>query len=252
MRNALLALVAISGFVALKPPVADGAAVLWSNADWIAPALQHVEAGVDGGDVTWTFGGDTGSVSSIDNNNRLTGGSGVTEALGVGWNPNTVGEQLTLDITFTHTYGVTGATMSFFDIDRDNKKAENAKGGDQITITATTTTGAIIYPTFTGLGSGVQVLAPGTLIGIDKVNINSGDGNATITFAGDIASIHIVYSDQGAAKFEAGGLHEFGIDGVTFVPGLAPIPEPDPRCLLVISPVVFLLVRRRHAASRRR
>ncbi len=252
MRKAVSAIVLTSCLVALMPVLANGASVLWANADWIASDLQHVEAGVDGGDVTWTFGGDTASLSNLDDDNRLTGGTGIAEALGVGWNPATVGEELTLDITFSHTYGVNGATLSFFDIGRDNKKVENAKSGDQITITATTTTGAIIYPTITGQGADVQFLAPGTLIGIDKSNWNQGGGNATITFAGDIASIHIVFSDQGVGKFQAGELHDFGIDGVSFVPALMPIPEPDPRCLLVISPAVFLLVRRRNRAGSRR
>jgi len=245
-----------AGFILLPFPVARGASVLWADADWPAPSpgpvTQHVVAGVEGGDVTWTFGGATGTLDSLGDSGVLTGGSGAVESLGIEWSPTATSEQITLDIDFSHPYGVTGVTMSFFDIDRDNKKAGNAKAGDRIIVTATTTTGTIIYPTFSSLGSEVQVVAPGTLIGVGKVNPGSGDGNATITFAGDIDSITIVFSDQGVGRFRAGELHDIGIDGVTFVPLLAPIPEPDPRALLVLVPLIFLFVRRRRLSRFRR
>jgi hypothetical protein len=233
--------------VGLFPGVAQGGTILWDVEDWpdpgSGPVLQDTLT-VDGDEVLWQFSGDTGNFhnTSPNDTNRLRGGTG-TDSLLIRWRPDAIGDQISLEVSFDHPNGVEAVQLQLFDIDRDKADVGKSKWGDRVTIVATTTSGAVINPTFSNLGSTVVSDSVNSLIGIDKSKDKDGDGNALIGFAQPIRSLTLVFEDQGVGDFRSGQDHDLGVSSLGFTVA-QPIPEP--------SAVVMVLVAIGGAGVRRR
>lgn len=239
--------------LAVALATARGGVVSWTAFDWPDPnqdpVLTNTTAGVDGGDVTWEFRGDTANFngSSPNNTTDLTGGTGNATLLWR-WNPDVQSQQITLDIQFTHPEGVRDVTLQLHDIDaarkepkKPEKKDPGTEWGDRVTITATDPDGGTVNPTFQSLGASVQA-SGNSLVGVDKSNANQTKGGALVTIASAITKITLVFQDKGSSAFEPGSTLDIGVGDLTFTP----VPEPSaPLALLLLSMAVPLIRHRR-------
>ena len=220
--------------------------LVWDSLTWPAGALTqsfNIDPGNPGNDVTFTFTGDTADFQvSLDTGNPLT--PAITRAFDGGFSPghNTLelavdfsnrNRAITLTIDFSNLYttGVSDVSFTLFDIDFGNSGGSTYQ--DLISsITATSTTGATIAPTITGVGpnvthsgSGASQLLTGDTSTPDNATQgpNHGDANATISFlAPNIDSITFTYSSS--ALFNDPTYQHIGIDNLSY----SVVPEPSP------------------------
>lgn len=231
--------------------VASGGVILWATEDWPDPdpvqVFQHTVEDVDGADVGWQFSGDTQFFhdTSPDDTNRLRGGGGASnQSLLLRWRPDSIGNQVSLQISFDHPDGVENAQMQLYGIDRDRSNLARSQWGDRVTVTATTSSGATVNPSFSNLGSAVAVDGANSLIGLNSANNNSANGNALVSFSESIVSIELVFQDMGVGDFRSGRDHEIGVASVAFTPS-PPIPEPAAGIFLLVAAGIAPLRRRR-------
>jgi hypothetical protein len=231
----------------LLPAASWGGTILWSVEDWPdpnpGPVLDH-SLTVDDDEVRWQFSGDTDNFHDTSPNdaNRLRGGTGGQSLL-MRWRPDAIGDQISLAVSFDHPDGVEAVQLQLFDIDRAQTSLANSQWGDRVTVMATTTSGAVINPTFSNLGSSVAIDGAGSLVGVSRANNNGGDGNALIEFAQPIRSMTIVFEDMGVGDFREDRDHEIGVSSVSFSV-VAPVPEPS-GAFLVLTAVFGLMMGRR-------
>jgi hypothetical protein len=234
------------------PGTVRGGTILWDVEDWpdpnSGPVLQDTLT-VDGDAVHWEFSGDTGNLhnSSPNDTNRLRGGTGEDSLL-IRWRPDAIGDQISLEISFDHPNGVEAVQMQLFDIDRERTALGNSRWGDRVTVVAVTTSGSVITPTFSGLGSTVGVDGANSLIGLGRSNNNQGNGNALITFIEPIVSVTIEFEDMGVGNFQGNRDHEIGVSSMSFSVA-SPIPEPSAALMMLCAGFGPVLVRKRRVQS---
>lgn len=161
-------------------------------------------------------------------------------------------QSVTFTLTFnsaTYSAGVTNVSFSIFDIDYANDPKNNNTYQDRIfNISATSVTGATLTPTISNLGSVVQQPTPGVLIGTASSNDTAawgpgtGNGNATISFSGQVRSITFSYGAGGL--FADPTYQHIGIYDVSFTP----VPETNPAWFGTLSCIAAAFLIRRHNA----
>ena len=142
---------------------------------------------------------------------------------------NKVNDYITVTITFSaqYTQGVSNVSFTLFDLDYANSTSTYQ---DEITsMVATTTAGTTRAATITGLGTAVTLTGTGVSQVLDgnasvsDTGAGSGDGNATITFAGDnIRSVSFTYAANGA--FTNPTYQHIGLSNITY----SAVPEINP------------------------
>jgi len=232
-----LLLFALALFCAIFSLCGTASAVVldWSALSWPAGSLSNsydVDPSSPGNDVTVTIGGDTGRLQpSLASPFPQT--PAITRAFdgGLGTSPKTLelaldlsnnSQFVTVTINFSAQYavGVSNVSLQLFDIDTNNSGGSTYQ--DVIrSISATSTTGSLIAPTITGLGSNVSLSGTGltqTLKGTaSTVDLGAGSdaGNATISFnASGIRSITFTYGS--GTMFADPTYQHIGIYNITY------------------------------------
>jgi hypothetical protein len=228
----------------------------WSTEAWSPGSLSNsfdVDPGSPGSDVTVAVSGDTGQLQvSLGAGNPQT--PAITTALAGGFSPahpalelaidltnNTQGITITINFSNLYAGGVANVSFKIFDIDFANGGGSTFQ--DQIrNITATSTTGATIAPTISGLGSAVTLSGSGAnqVLTGNATSVDTGpgsdNGNATITFnATDIRSITFTYG--GGSLFADPTYEHISIDNIDY----SVVPEINPASLSVIFCVGLII-----------
>jgi hypothetical protein len=240
----------------------------WDGQTWTPGTLSNsfdVDPSNPGNDVTVTVSGDTGQLQP-----SLAAGSpqtpAITRAFDGGLSPghNTLelaldlannAQSVTITISFSNLYpaGVANVSFKLFDIDFANNGGSTYQDVVK-SITATSTTGATIAPTITGVGANVAHTGSGTtqvltgMVSTADTGPGSGGGNATITFnATDISSITFNYSS--GSMFPDPTYQHIGIDDIDY----SVVPEFNPAWLTYVGCALLIVWthRRREKISRR-
>lgn len=155
---------------------------------------------------------------------------------------------VTITLTFnsaTYSAGVTNVSFSIFDIDYSNDPRNNNTYQDRVfNISATSVTGTTLTPTISNLGSAVTNTS-GVLTGNASVvdtGAGSGNGNATISFSGQVRSITLSYGTGGL--FADPTYQHIGISDITFTP----VPEMNSAISGAVSCLLAAFLIRRHNA----
>src|SRR5438132_5621504 len=224
------------------PYMAQGAQLIWDNLAWTPGNLSasfDIDPSIPGNDVTIAISGNTPRFrSSLVSPNPAT--PAITRVFDGGFNPghdslelalnlanNT--QAITVTLTFSALYatGVSNVSFKLFDIDYAN--ADSSTYQDVVrSIKATSTTGASIAPTITGVGpdlsltgTGLTQVLTGTASTADT-GAGSGRSNATISFNSTaIQSVRFTYKSSSA--FADPSYQHIGIDNIKY----AAVPEPS-------------------------
>jgi hypothetical protein len=240
----------------------------WDGQTWTPGTLSNsfdVDPSNPGNDVTVTVSGDTGQLQP-----SLAAGSPqtptITRAFDGGLSPghNTLElalnlanntQSVTITISFSNLYpaGVANVSFKLFDIDFANSGGSTYQDVVK-SITATSTTGATIAPTITGVGPNVALSGSGAnqvltgMVSTVDTGPGSGDGNATISFnATDISSITFNYSS--GAMFADPTYQHIGIDDIDY----SVVPEFNPAWLTYVGCALLIVwTHRRRKKTKRR
>ena len=238
----------------------------WDGQTWTPGTLSNsfdVDPSNPGNDVTVTVSGDTGQLQpSLVAPNPQT--PAITRAFDGGFSPghNTLElalnlanntQSVTITINFLYPAGVANVSFKLFDIDFANSGGSTYQDVVK-SITATSTTGATIAPTITGVGPNVALSGSGAnqvltgMVSTADTGPGSGDGNATISFnATDISSITFNYSS--GSMFADPTYQHIGIDDIDY----SVVPEFNPAWLTYVGCALLIVWthRRRKKIKRR-
>lgn len=196
--------------------------------------------------------------AAVDTTNE--GGFGAnTSSLGILINLQTVGEYVTVTVTFSaaYTMGVTDVSFTLFDVDYVDTGKNNIQFQDQIrSITATTINDTTVGATVTdGLANDSTGTSPNQVINGTANSLSTGstssDGNVTIDFGTNaIKSFTFVYgSGTGLTGNNVDPTDQkIGIYNINFTP----VPEINPAWSALVSCIVAGGLILRHRASHRK
>ncbi len=108
--------------------------------------------------------------------------------------------------------------------------------------------GKVVNPIYSNLGSTVANLGNGWLKGIGSSDNSSDTGNALVTFAGNIDTFKLIFTDGPSNQVDPAS-HGIGIGNIDFSYNepKAAVPEPISLCALGLLPLVQMRVRRNKA-----
>jgi len=251
----------ISAVLALSCFCASAHAIVldWDTITWPAGTLANsfdIDPSQPGNDITITLSGATHRITTDPATGTQTpattfslegGTSPVEAALHIAADLHT-NDKITYTVTFSPQYllGVLDVTFTLFDIDTETNADEIRN------IYALAPDGTQIAPTITNLGSAVSLSGSGLsqlLVGTassPNTGPGSGNGNATITFAGYISSFTFTQENTpGTPRLE-----QIALSDIAFVPETNPSLSALGICLAAMGLTIFQRTRQPRRAAK--
>lgn len=229
----------------------------WSNVSWPDGSLSrnfNIDGSNPGSDVNITVTGNTSRF--FDEYPQITedftGGFGSgTDQLDLFVNFNSLGESITVTVTFNYADGVDDVNFTLFDIDTSNSSSYPRGFIDQIrNITAVAMDGTTVLPIITSSDNNTVLYAGTSTQAAQGVSVTSdtgsgsGDANAVFDFADHaLKSLTFTYASSATGVVSNPAQQGIGLYDITYEKAKPRIPEFHPEVAAIMVCLSYVVLK---------